>query len=341
MTNDLKFPLTAAVSFLFGGLLFYPWVEKSAVYTKHEQKILIVKKIDYQFDALLLSSSNLAIKNQLKNNNIVEHKTPEVEAFINSDASAMAQYLAQTKQQSGAKQKIDVQKTVYRFPARLLASSNSAIQKQLASYRTVVKVKTNNTAGMVNDTALSNVDIESELTPVPDDNDIDNPIVENNIVVNQETETELLLSNSAHEHEDSDDEDFSRVLVYMNPNYMDSGFSSDHSLHGEEDDDDEDFSQVLAYTNYNYSNTDGEQDEDEDEYGSERVVFNHEPYYFTESFENNLNNSLLNKKIDVPNVEDIHETSASDVAVENADSEVVIEEIEFYDDGKIVTSAAN
>ncbi len=432
MNNDLKFPLTAAVGFLLGGILFYPWnmaydsaslssvAEQTAELETPNLNKLIVKKIEYQFDALELNSSNSTIKNQLKNKSVVEHKANKLGESVNEDAIAMAKYLSELKQQPGIKQKIEVQKTIYRFPARLLSFSNLAIKKQLAgyhatdvssntqpininqlevaensetgkfvknvadlsnpdsdkpvvkiaqarpklkikhktptkfsksqvkisnlaikkqlrSYRAVVDDNTNN-----NKMVLSNVDIDSELTPVPDDIDIENPVVESSTQANQEIESELLLSNTEIDDEDNDDEDFSRVLVYMNPNYrIDSGFKSDHSLHGEEDDDEEDFSQVLAYSNPNYANAELDDDEDEDEYGSERVVFNHEPYYFIENFENNLNNSLTGKNFDVPNIENIHENSNSDLTAENAESEMVIEEINFDDDGKIVTSASN
>ncbi len=440
MNNDLKFPLTAAVGFLLGGLLFYPWnmnndaVTLSSIKKKPaELKVanlnkLVVNKIEYRFDALELSSSNLAIKNQLKNNNVVEHKVNELGISVNEDAIAMESYLSGVKQNSNINQKVEVQKTVYRFPARLLESSNLAIEKQLAHYEEVsatdvtdnnqqinieqlevaenseteklvnnaadfsnsdsdktavkitkvrakleIKQKTptffsksqvkisnlainkqlrgyraviekNTSDTPVNDTALSNIEIESELPPVPDNVDIENPVVENNTQAKHEIESELLLSNTEvkDEDEDSDDEDFSRVFVYKNPNYGESEFESNHSLHGEQDDDDEeDFSQVLAYSNPNYANTENELDEDDDEYGSERIMFNHEPYYFTENFENNLNNSLIGKNIDVPNVEDIHEKSKSDVTAENEESEIIIEEIDFNDDGNVMTSASN
>jgi len=91
MNEKLKLPLTAVFSFMLGSVVFFPWGEKDAINTinigaknlnsdinfdrdsnRHlgikPNKLITVKKVEYFFSKYDLTLSNIAIKNQLKNN---------------------------------------------------------------------------------------------------------------------------------------------------------------------------------------------------------------------------------------------------------------------------------
>ncbi len=367
MINKLKLPLTAVNILLVSASIIYPWAAIQAENTNlsskqlQESKIALntVTQLNYRFSESAVAHSNLAIEKQLKN-----YKADASTVIVEFSASALQKSNLAIKRQLGhysasndkkiiestqpvsisdldvpeqpetallvndvpdylnedGKDSDGTERTTAVFSKALVKLSNLAIKKQLRSYNMTSINQTAQAKSIAPSTTINQMDDAPLVKHVTQE-----LAHEQDKKPKSESESELLMSNNAHEDEENDD-----------------------------DDDDDDYSRVsdsykikkakeqtkLSSTN-NRALANGaavNEEEDEDEYGSERVVFNNEPYYFTESFEKK-SESIIDDNIALPNVEDIHESTNAATSEEQSTLEI-IEEIEISDDGTIITSQA-
>lgn len=308
-----------------------------------------VKKVSYEFSASALKASNLAINQQLGRyvasydkeinintnpisiNELEVPEQPETAVLVNNAAGYSNEDVI-------VKTKLKLKKyTAVTFSKSKLKSSNLAIDKQLRNYK-MVSIKSepqtkpsanSSNKAIVKSIAEPSIANKLEDTTLTKLERLGSKKLDSVLKLSKkskpESESELLISNSAHEEDDEDvddDEDFSRI-------------SNRYKIKQAKE------QQKLSVTNiHNSTVMNEEDDEDEDEYGSERVVFNNEPYYFTESFEKK-SESIIDDNIALPKVEDIHESTNAATNDELSITEIeLIEEIEISDDGTIITSQA-
>jgi hypothetical protein len=284
--------------------------------TKKEK--IIVKKVNYNFDSQALIISNSVIEKQLgrylAKNIVVEdiqedHKTNinEFEVAEKSETNLFVSDVSDYENDSVENTELDNDDKKYKkveFSKSELELSNLAIAKQLQGYKNSIPIVTEARE------ALSNVDTKAE-----DSNELKSVVTKaevSNSYNDEENESDLLISNSAHD--DDDDEDYSNIPVKFNlkRQLRKSNLSSINEIetHGE--------------------NSDEHEEDDEEDFSGERVIFNNDPQFLTHSLDEI---SAIDDNIEIPDVENITDESI----VEDVE---IIEEIEINDDGKIISSSS-
>lgn len=286
-----------------------------------------IEKINYQFSSDELEISNLTIQKQLaryldmnENDEIKQERKINNDEFELSEESETDEFV---KGVSDYFNKNDNTVNLYEdeylefdFSESELLISNLAIKKQLRGYTSATNLN--------EETSESISELDSELNQVvtitPSSQGNNSIVTKSNV----ENESELLISNSAH-----DDDDYSSIPVKHD---TEKKFRKRTQLSIKED---------VAHDEA--AEQEEEEEDDDDEYGSERVVFSNEPLYFTDSFEKK-SIVTIEKNIEVPGVEDIQVNSISDNITDSTLTDIenieMIEEIEISDDGNIITSSA-